>query len=74
MINFNINSSDKTELIVKAVITIALIFFNSWLIQLTWNFFLIDAFTWAKEICFIQAMGLNALFGLLRGAVKVDAK
>lgn len=74
MINFNINSSDKTELIVKAVITIALIFFNSWLIQLTWNFFLIDAVTWAKEIGFIQAMGLNALFGLLRGAVKVDAK
>ena len=74
MINFNINSSDKTELIVKAVIGIALIFFNSWLIQLTWNFFLIDAVTWAKEIVFIQAMGLNALFGLLRGAVKVNAK
>jgi hypothetical protein len=64
------NSPDKTELIVKAVTAIVLIFLNSWFIQLTWNFFLIDAVTWAKEIGFIQAMGLNALFGLLRGAVR----
>jgi hypothetical protein len=75
MINFEFNSKGNSQKIILLLcIALAVMLLNAWIIQYLWNYALVPAIEGVKEIEFVQALCLKALFSSLTYADRVIGK
>ena len=75
MIDFQFNTKGTVQnLILLLCGALAIMLLNAWVIQYLWNYALVPAIEGVKEIEFIQAFCLKALFSSLTYADRVVGK
>ena len=75
MIDFQFNTKGTFQnLILLLCFAFAMMLLNAWVIQYLWNYALVPAIEGVKEIEFIQAFCLKALFSSLTYADRVIGK